>query len=100
VRSLIPLWSRIDHFKEEIKTRKAWATSAASKQLKSKQESLWDLRALVQRAMKMFDVPCTYRDLVRQWEHLHRCFAESWAWLSWQELSSTPDLSFSAERRI
>ena len=43
------------------------------------------LQAAMQNALTMFAIPSTYRDLVRQWGRLHRCWVECWVFIRWHD---------------
>ena len=51
------------------------------------------LEARLEYALTMFQAPTSYRDCVVQWAHLHRTWAELWAWLEWHKLRrlTSPD---------
>lgn len=51
--------------------------------LETKVSRLRELHAKLSLAVDMFRVPSTLRDASSQRGHLHRCFAELWAWLEW-----------------
>lgn len=50
------------------------------------------LEARLEYALTMFQAPSSYRDCVLQWAHLHRCWAELWAWLEWYKLRQPASL--------
>ena len=55
----------------------------------AKQEELTRLEAQVHLAWDVFAAPSTSASMSLQWAHLHRCYAECWAWLEWQKVSDT-----------
>ncbi|KIP03040.1 hypothetical protein PHLGIDRAFT_16136 [Phlebiopsis gigantea 11061_1 CR5-6] len=52
--------------------------------LEAKARRLTQLSAKLAIAIDAFTVPSTLRDTSAQRGHLHRCFAEVWAWLEWE----------------
>ena len=52
------------------------------------QRRLDDVKTLMAKlvvALDMFKVPSSWRECAAQWGHLHRCYAELWAWLEWDK---------------
>jgi hypothetical protein len=90
-RGVDPIWSRISALS---------VVAGSNKQSVQKDPALQELKAGLRRALKMFDIPCTYRDLVRQWGNLHRCFAECWAWLDWQRIQVDDQDVFGEQPRL
>ena len=55
--------------------------------LQSRLAELTTLEARLSLAVDIFSGPATYGQTVLQWAHVHRCYAESWAWLEWQSVA-------------
>lgn len=54
-------------------------------------DQLTALEARLNYALSMFLAPSSFRDCILQWAHLHRCWAEAWAWLQWQTVKKQSD---------
>lgn len=48
-------------------------------------EDLARLVAALQNSLTIFSIPSTYRNILRQWARLHRCWAECWAFFLWHD---------------
>jgi hypothetical protein len=99
IQSTNTIWPLVKAFENRSRLCLGWGGSEEVREDR-RQHVLGDLKASLKRAIKMFDIPCTYRDLVRQWGHLHRCFAECWAWLCWQDILLDVHETFGEERRL
>ena len=65
--------------------------------LEDESKQLRQLHSQLCVALDMFRVSSTLRECVAQWAHLHRCYAELWAWLEWRRASAEGSEKFPDE---
>lgn len=61
--------------------------AAAATRLKE----LKTLETNMRLTLQLFSAPCTFPSVALQWGHLHRCYAECWAWMDWQMANQPRD---------
>ena len=75
---------RISKHEEEQQATLEGIDDGGARQVHYRLTQLREWQENIQRAWNTFAGPSTFAVVSLQWAHLHRCFAEAWAWLDWE----------------